>query len=64
MCKEMDSLTVAIYSLLITYSALGLKIISTEEKSCKVTTDKGKIDLSPLAGNPAPRSVKVLWQLV
>ena len=35
--------------------ALSLKVISTEEKSCKVTTDKGKVDLSPLAGTTEPR---------
>lgn len=27
----------------------GLKVLSTEEKSCKVTTDKGRVDLSGVA---------------
>jgi len=37
------------YFALLVSAAIGLKIISTEERSCKVTTDRGKVDLSPLA---------------
>jgi len=27
----------------------SIKVLSTEDKSCKVTTDKGKVDLSSIA---------------
>ena len=51
----MESYRLVILLVILPCSVLNLKILSTEEKSCKVTTDKGLVDLSPLAGTTEPR---------